>query len=217
MKQKIFYFIVAAALIMSCGGRGGSNVGSGDSDLYKIKLTTEADGKITLGIVGSGVATIDWGDGSEIDTLTITERWPRFEHTYPSASTRTITVTGDNITGFGCSGSGITNLDVSRCTELTVFGCYDNQLTSLDVSNNLALTYLKCTNNQITSLDLSKNTALTTLDCENNQLSFDALNALFDSLSDNSVEGEKKIYIRNNPGEELFDKSKAESKGWSLQ
>jgi len=36
-------------------------------------------------------------------------------------------------------------------------------------------------------------------------------------LSDNSVEGEKKINIRNNPGEELFDKSKAESKGWSLQ
>jgi hypothetical protein len=213
MRQKIFYFIVAAALIMGCGGRGGSS----DSDLYKIKLTTEADGKIILGIVGSGVATIDWGDGSEKDVLTISKKWPQLEHTYPSASTRTIIVTGDNITGFGCSSSGITNLDVSRCTELTVFGCYNNQLTSLDVSKNLALTYLKCTNNQLTSLDLSKNTALTTLDCENNLLSFDALNALFGTLSDNSVEGEKKINIRNNPGEESFDKSRAESKGWSLQ
>jgi hypothetical protein len=217
MRQNFFYFIVAAALIMGCGSRGGSNVGSSDSDLYKIKLTTEADGKIILGIVGSGVATIDWGDSSEKDVLTIGEKWPQFEHTYPGASTRTITVTGDSITGFGCSDSGITNLDVSRCAELTIFGCYNNQLTSLDVSKNLALTYLKCTNNQLTSLDLSKNTALTTLDCENNQLSFDALNALFGTLSGNNVEGEKKIYIRNNPGEESFDKSIAESKGWSLQ
>ena len=210
----IAMIIVVGFVLASCGGRGNRG---GDSDIsYKIKMITEEAGEVFVGLVGSGDATIDWGDGSDKVTLTLSEKWPRIEHTYPSASIHTITITGDNITGFGCSDSKVTSLDVSRCTELSVFGCYNNRLTSLDVSQNIALTFLKCTNNQLTSLDMSKNPALTELHCESNRFSSAALNTLFGTLNSNSVEGEKGIYIEDNPGYESCDKSIATNKGWSV-
>ena len=62
----------------------------------------------------------------------------------------------------------MTNLDVSKNTELDWLRCDWNQLTSLDVSNNTVLTLLNCSWNQLTSLDISNNTALSFCDCKRN-------------------------------------------------
>ena len=69
-----------------------------------------------------------------------------------------------------CYENQLTNLDVSGCTKLNMFYGYNNQLTSLDVSGCTALTELHCAINQLTSLDVSQNTALKNLDCFQNQL-----------------------------------------------
>ena len=102
-------FSVSVALTTCGGGIGGSS--------YKIKMTTEEE-NISFYLKGSGVATVDWGDNSEKVTLTLSEEMfgTRFEHSYPNASIRTITINGDNITELSCD--NFTSLDASRCSEL---------------------------------------------------------------------------------------------------
>jgi Leucine-rich repeat (LRR) protein len=87
---------------------------------------------------------------------------------------------------------------------------------SLDVSKNIVLETLYCSENQLTSLDMSKNIVLGTLYCRNNQLTTVALNALFVSLHNNEAYL-KNIYIGNNEGTDLCDRTIAENKGWTIQ
>jgi len=227
MKKVVLNYLVIAALAVaaactSCGGGSGSGSGGGKSS-GKIKMTTEAGGQIIVFLAGSGVATVDWGDGSEKVTLTLNENiynpmqgfGVMFEHTYPNASIRTITINGNHITGLGCGLNRdlVTSLDVSRCTELTVLVCNYGSFASFDVSKNTALTYLHCVT-QFTSLDVSKNMALSYLGCYG-QLSAVALNTLFGTLHSNP--GEKIIDIRYNPGADDCDRSIAERKGWTVR
>lgn len=69
-----------------------------------------------------------------------------------------------------CGSNQLTELDMSKNTELEYLYCGNNQLTKLDVSKNTKLKYLYCPNNQLTELDVSKNTELLDLYCSNNQL-----------------------------------------------
>ena len=217
----IAIFVVAAAFT-SCGGRSGSGSGGGKSSA-KIMMTTEVDGKFVVSLCGSGVATVDWGDGSEKVSLTLIEDENiygiSFEHTYPSASIRTVTINGDNITMVKCW--DVTSLDVSKNKELTRLWA-SGQLTSLDVSKNTALTILSVSGPQFKSLDVSKNMELTLLQCSYAQLSATALNALFNTLHSNTVPpprdgiSPKTIYITNNPGSNDCDRSIAERKGWTF-
>ena len=166
MKKVVLNYLVIAAMaaLVSCGGGSGNSRGGGKS--AKIKMTTEHGGEIYIGIVGSGTATVDWGDSSEKVTLTLKEEVVEFNHTYPNATIRTITINGDNITRLSCR--DFTSLDVSRCTELTELNCFGGSYTSLDVSKNIALINLHCSNSLLINLDVSKNTALTNLYCTHN-------------------------------------------------
>ncbi|MDR0303513.1 MAG: InlB B-repeat-containing protein, partial [Chitinispirillales bacterium] len=69
-----------------------------------------------------------------------------------------------------CAYNQLTELDVSKNTELLSFYCEVNQLTELDVSNNTKLIHFYCHYNQLTELDVSKNTKLLELGVPNNQL-----------------------------------------------
>jgi len=255
-------------------------------------MTINASGKVTIGLAGTGLATIDWGDGSETDTkelCTICTFSPIFidnaiffKHDYSGTNTRIIKIYGDNITKLICGYMELSNLDVSKNTkldvlfcsytllknldvsknaDLTYLCCDNNQLSSLDVSNNTALTLLNCTynqltklnvhgasvlrllacdnnqltsldvsqntvlevfhfsNNQFTSMDVSKNTVLYELICRNNQLTAVTLDALFETLHDNTVPfrtTEKQIIISNNPGIDDCDPNIAKKKGWKV-
>ena len=211
--------LAPTAIMIGCGGGSGS---SGGGKSAKIKMTTEIGGDVSIDLVGSGTATVDWGDGSEKVSLTLNENRVRFEHTYPSATIRTISVNGDNITGLRCEYGKLTSLDVSRCTELTSLNVQNNQLTSLSVSKNTELVELNCRDNQLTSLDLNKNTALTKLNCSANQLTSLDLskntalieltvsmltgpetNALFGTLHSNSIPGAYNNDRRHNHGARL--------------
>jgi len=168
--KRIYYSILATAIlavmIAACGGRSGSGGGSGSKNSAKLTMTTEEGGNFSFTLYGSGVATVDWGDGSEKVSLTLSEHRVAFRHTYPNATIRTISINGDNITGLQCY--DITNLDVSRCTELEILSCH-GQFKSLDVSRNTALKSLTV-GHKLTSLDVSKNTALILLDVFCSQL-----------------------------------------------
>ena len=69
-----------------------------------------------------------------------------------------------------CDYNQLTQLDVSKNAKLTGLGCAASQLTQLDVSKNIELEYLCCADNQLTQLDVSKNAELEELYCGYNQL-----------------------------------------------
>ena len=135
-----------------------------------ITMTTSGESVSYFALWGSGTATIDWGDGSNVETgeLSNDER-TEFGREFSDTNPKTITITGANITGLYCMRNELTALDVSRNPALTWLLCGQNQLTALDVSKNPALEYLSCDNNQLTELDVSRNPALTRLKCYNNQ------------------------------------------------
>ena len=193
LSMLVIVALVVSAAFTSCGGGSGSGSGTGKSS-GKITMTTEQGGNFCIRLSGSGVATVDWGDGSEKVSLTLDEYRVNFQHVYPSATIRTITINGENITGLVIDNNFITNLDVSRCTELTKLMFFG----------------------PITSLDLSKNTALTDLMFQQVELTTAALNDLFKSLHSNAVE--KRInFISYSPGAQHdCDISILERKGWVI-
>ena len=64
-----------------------------------------------------------------------------------------------------------TNLDISKNTQLIVFQCINAFLTELDVTKNTELDGLICTLNPLQTLDVSKNTKLRVLNCRSCSLS----------------------------------------------
>ncbi|MEO7977501.1 T9SS type A sorting domain-containing protein [Flavobacterium sp.] len=69
-----------------------------------------------------------------------------------------------------CKNNKLTNIDVSKNPELVSLLLNNNALVSLDVTKNTKLVVLHCVGNQLTSLDVSQNTTLTTLDLGNNSV-----------------------------------------------
>jgi len=179
-----------------------------------ITLTTLCD-KVNIFMAGSGAVTIDWGDGSKIEKRRLSKfkndcifgncfddgryYYPTdndrytFRHNY--SFSRTIIITGKNITYLNCVG---------------------NQLTDIDVNNCSSLVYLDCSYNQLTSLDVSKNTRLVKLYCYRNELTRMAIDALFDTLHGYPAEEQKLVSVVDNPGQDDCNKSIAKNKGWSV-
>ena len=169
-----------------------SNKKKEEKIVSKITMITAKSDVLTFNIGGSGKCTIDWGDGtSELLTLT---SYPSqmYTHSYIGTSTRTITITYENITHISfyeqlsgldlsgcatlqsliCYDTQLTNLDISGCTALQSLTCFDTKLTNLDVSSCTALSFLQCKfNSQLTNLNVKGCKALLNLDCSYNQLS----------------------------------------------
>ena len=198
---------IAAAFIACNGGSSGI-----------IRMTTETGDEIEFFLFGSGVATVDWGDGSEKEMLTLNEEGIEFHHTYADdAQIHSIHINGNHIIALRCDRCELTNLDVSKNTKLTHLDCSYNQLTHLDVSKNTVLAYLDCSYNQLTDLDVSHNTTLTMVGCQANQLTAVALNELLGTLHGNAIPREtKEIHINRNVGENDCDRSIAIRKGWAV-
>jgi len=170
--KRVIFPILAVVLSITVG------CNKYDDGLKQMTLTFQGSGEKTISMHGIGTATIDWGDGSKIETIILSpgsfgDMFPtnqNIKHNYTGSSIRTITITGENITGLNCVSNQLTKLDVSKNSALIELYCQYNQLTNLDISKNTALKWLICSSNQLTSLDVSQNTELTLLDCLNNQL-----------------------------------------------
>ena len=74
---------------------------------------------------------------------------------------------GVKLKSLDCRWNNLTELDVTKNSELVSFNCSENKLTDIDVSKNTKLESLRFYSNKLTSLDLSKNTKLAQLDYEN--------------------------------------------------
>jgi hypothetical protein len=143
----------------------------------------------------TGTMYIDWGD--ETNTLLTGNGWKK--HFFAGGSPL-YTVTG-------------------QARTITTLQCQNNPLIELDVTECTALTFLNCSSNSLSTLDVTKNTALTNLWVRSNLFTTDGLNALFNTLHNNS--GTKTFYIYNNPkgdnsGTQNCNKDIAIDKGWTV-
>ena len=157
-KQMKNLFIYMTAAMIAVGAAGCRK------DEKQMTLTTEMKGEVKLYMRGSDSFTIDWDDGSKIETHTLNTDTIFFYHSYSDAVSRNIIITGENITDFGFLGL-FTSFDVSKNDVLEILFCGYNQITSFDVRKNKALRVLNCSHNQLTGLDVRKNKALQKLDC----------------------------------------------------
>ena len=175
MKRITFYImVVIVALVSACDKDENNNTPN------QITMTTKKS-VVHIAMAGSGTITINWGDGTKVETYTLLnfvdiEDWNnhffdkyRYSHYYSGSSSCTITINGNNITHIDCYNNQLTSLIVNN-NMLTFLVCYANQLTSLDVSNATNLTSLICGYNSLRSLDVSSNTKLISLSCYGNQL-----------------------------------------------
>jgi len=74
------------------------------------------------------------------------------------------------LTRFFCNNNNLSELDVSKNTQLWWLECHNNNLTKLDVGSNTLLQNFFCNNNNLSELDVSNNTLLRLLYCHNNNL-----------------------------------------------
>ena len=166
-RLSLFMIGVILFVTLACGSQSNTS--------GKIVMQSNAT-IVTLMVFGSGTATINWGDDSETQTILLshdiddTGDIPIFQSPQSNITPRTITITGENITGINCMSSDIVSIDVSANPYLKLLDVSFNQLSELDVRNNPMLKDLKLGDNNITSLDISKNPELTTLVCWGNRL-----------------------------------------------
>jgi hypothetical protein len=184
MKRIFFSILTAVSLILTAcnvavtkdGGNKDTCVVTTENAMSKanaMTMTTEKS-EVNIYMYGTGTASIDWGDGSGIETKTLEmSEWTHCTYSYPGESYRTKTVSGDNIMGLQCTENLLSNLDVSNNPHLKELSLYRNSLTSA------------------------------------------ALNALFETLPNNSLS--KIIYIAGNPGSSTCNRNIATSKGWNFQ
>ena len=199
--------LIILGIMTGCSGSGSSSKNTSENatdetktiaEVHGITITLNTKDKVKFSLGGSNAATIDWGDGSPVETVKqLTEATDKFEHIYAQPAEYTIKITGENITSLTCVSQNVTNLDLNvptltyldvRCNELTTLDvsrnqalisldCCSNNLTTLDLSKNQALGDLYCGGNSLTTVDISKNTALRYLNCDRGQLtSLDASN-----------------------------------------
>ncbi|MFR6435146.1 leucine-rich repeat domain-containing protein [Porphyromonas sp.] len=76
-----------------------------------------------------------------------------------------------NLTLLDVAYTGISELDLTHCTQLDTLLCYGNTLATLDLSKLTGLRKLDAKKNQLTSIDLSSCVNLGHLDLQGNQLS----------------------------------------------
>lgn len=75
-----------------------------------------------------------------------------------------------NLENLSCEGNSITELNVSGNLKLQYLECFSNELESLDIENNLSLKGLSCSGNHISILNVNNNAVLTRIECGGNQL-----------------------------------------------
>ncbi|MCL1851345.1 MAG: leucine-rich repeat domain-containing protein [Bacteroidetes bacterium] len=183
-KSKIIFVLALTLLASTCEPKPGETKNI-------ITVITAAIKNVTLEVKGSGDMTIDWGDGSAIDTVTLSDTTIiSRHHDYAYEKANKITITG-NVTYLYSNYNNVTNLDITKTTVITT---------------------LYCGNNRISSLDAGKCKALKYLDCSDNSFSTTALDELFGTLPMSSIV--KTVEIFSNPGCEDCDRSIAQKKGW---
>ena len=99
------------------------------------------------------------------------------------------------LNGLFCDTNGLTELDVSKCTDLENLSCAGNTLKSLNVSKCTKLISLVCDYNNLSTLDLSGCSKLTTMRANNQTITATKSGSNYPSPIDYTpISGTEKIF-----------------------
>ena len=116
-------------------------------------FTTTHVGALSLYLAGTGIVTIDWGDGSATEQHSLGSR-ALYPHTF-AAGTHEVTIYGAAaVTRFECQFGDITDVDFEQLINIEFIELSVNQLTALQTySTWTKLRFIELQLNPITSLD----------------------------------------------------------------
>ena len=124
--------------------RGGKAASAGVPTLF---LSTTKSGLFTSTWKGAGTLVFDWGDGSAPESFVLTSSGVVCSHTYPDATEKPITITGDllGVTYLSAPSSGLTNdiSEIAKLRSLTYLSSYNTGVTgNISSLTGMSLTYL---------------------------------------------------------------------------
>jgi len=159
-------------LLLICFFAYNLNAVAGDT----IRIITRLAGGTSHGITATlnKQFTIDWGDGSEIETFTGTGIPQSLKHLYPYTPGRyEVTIAGSEdclFTYFSCDRTD--TLDLSSCSSIVYLFCNSvfTNLKSLNVNNCKELERISAINNSLSILELSDCIVFKNLSCQENNL-----------------------------------------------
>jgi hypothetical protein len=196
-----------------------------------ITFKTDLEGQmIEFRLAGSGSAMIDYGDGTDAETVYLSELLTDHNrlydmlaylhpYTFTKQGMKTVTITGAVTAIITGRTEAVTDVNTGGMPGLLLLDCCKERLTELDVTGNMALKTLDCSDNELMHLDVSNNIALTTLDCSRNNISKLLLMEIFTELPQHTAEDHATIICGGNPGYDALteaDKSILAKKNWKI-
>lgn len=173
MKKTTIALVALAALVLSpCALRA----------QWSLSFETDHKGKVEgFALAGKDKVTIDWGDGSAPQTVQL-KPLPEnpfmverdngtVSHQFETSGTKTVTVTGYNVTGVSTGKLRLRSLDVREMPSLEWINCDGAGIGELDLSESISLKWLSCNRNDLTRLELDMCRGLRVLHCQDNSLS----------------------------------------------
>lgn len=198
MKKHFLITITALMAVMVSSCKKDNDELDNPNGPWSVELTAECiaqdDDEFEIEFAGTGIVTIDWGDGTVLKNLRMPELkklseeedgeeyyWyegTRYTHKYSKVGTYAVKISGqdgsiillDICVDDGNEGNRYTSLVLNHCGWLQYFNCMGNRLTTLDVGKCTQLKYLDSGQNPLVALDINGCTQLEELWCEANQL-----------------------------------------------
>jgi len=155
--------------------------------------------------------TVDWGDGSPVETKTGPGGCAYIFHPYTNSNFFTVTITGTSpeckFTTMDFQCKYLIKIDISNAPSLIELTCCWCNLTDLDISNNPKLEYVMAYYNKISKLDVSNNKALKILNLEENSFQLSELYSISEAISAQKVKflGTQKLPVQYVQMGELID------------
>ena len=188
-------------------------------------MNTFSRSEASIHLIGTGTATIDWGDGTAPETVTVSGgngTFCRHDYAGNTVNRRILITGGAGVTQLGCNNIQLTGeFRISTNPKLEYLGFYVGDVSSLKTGVCPVLRTIECNNNALTELNVSKCAALENLWCATNRMTIEALRSLITSLpvyptSTDASSLKGTIDISGNTGATPNLRGEAEAKGWRL-
>ncbi len=134
-------------------------------------INTNGDGEIQCEEAEAFTGTIEC-NGLNIADMTGLESFVNITSLFCNDNNLTqINITKNTqLTQLNCSNNALVSLNTSAISVLQELYCFGNQMTNLNIANNKSLEVLACNDNMLTDLDISQNPSLYQIWCHNNTL-----------------------------------------------
>lgn len=185
-----------------------------EDNLYGIEYTFTTEGLQTIKVTGENIFEVNLS-GIGITELEL-NHCPALE--YLNCSGNEIQMLDISncqmLEELYCNSNNLTELSIPADNQLNLINCSFNNLQNLKLSNCNTLQTLYCAHNKLHQLELSECCSINDLNISYNLLDSNAINKVFQKLSEKNKNDFPMIHYLENPGIEGCDQSIINVKNW---